>query len=206
MSTKPVPLPAAEPADTAALVDKVAAVYARGGEILDRYVVDIHLAEVADKAACSLLRDRWEDSFPIAAYTELLCAVAALREVLGFDPSPTGVEVFDWARQIKRKSEEAIDGPSGTFVVQFVGGPYSGVVMGLAGSTSGPRLGPADVISLPIAWGDSTEPGHGEAHYRRSDTPSTDGLWQYRLRAGFPAPPDGARPHITAPAAAEGAA
>ncbi|GGN89645.1 hypothetical protein GCM10011579_084750 [Streptomyces albiflavescens] len=105
--------------DRAHSVDTVISAFARSGTLLDRDGVDVHLAELDDKAACSLLRDRWKDDFPVAAYGELLCTVAALRGLLGYSPTPTSVEVFDWARELKRKAAEAIDGPVEDFVVQL---------------------------------------------------------------------------------------
>ncbi|MGX1268051.1 hypothetical protein [Streptomyces phaeoluteigriseus] len=82
------------------LLDLARGAYERAGTHLERGDIDIELAEVADKAACSLLRDRWNDDFPIAAYVELLTAVAALRAVFGFDPTPTAREVTDWSEKL----------------------------------------------------------------------------------------------------------
>ncbi|MFF9901276.1 hypothetical protein [Streptomyces longispororuber] len=83
------------------LLDLVSAAYARGGTgPLERDGIDIELYELADKAACSLLRDRWNDTFPVVAYVELLTVTAALRAVLGFDPTPTAREVIDWSENL----------------------------------------------------------------------------------------------------------
>ncbi|MGW2496230.1 hypothetical protein ACWCV2_17230 [Streptomyces pseudogriseolus] len=182
--------------DRAHSLDKVIAAFARGGTLLDRDVVDVHLAEIADKAACSLLRDRWKDDFPVAAYDELLSTIAALRSLLGYSPTPTAVEVFDWARQQKQKAAAAIDGPVQDFAVQFINGPYSGVILQFPGQARGWDGGPGLSITVPIAWGDDTQPGRGEATYARTDKATSEGLWLYRLAGDVP---EGARPHITVP-------
>ncbi|MFJ2745221.1 hypothetical protein ACIO3O_36815 [Streptomyces sp. NPDC087440] len=78
---------------------QVLAAFARSGYHLDAEVLDEHLAEIAEKAAGSLVRDQWKPDFPAAAYCDLLTAVAALRDVLGFDPSCTAVELFAKARK-----------------------------------------------------------------------------------------------------------
>ncbi|MEU3199629.1 hypothetical protein [Streptomyces sp. NPDC006996] len=182
--------------DRARSVNTVIAAFARGGTLLDRDGVDEHLAEIADKAACSLLRDRWKDDFPVAAYGKLLCTIAALRGLLGYSPTPTAVEVFDWARQQKQKAAEAIDGPVQDFVIQFLNGPYSGVILTFPGEMQGPGGGPGQSLTVPIAWGDDSDPGRGEARYARTEEPTSEGLWLYRLAEGVP---DGARPYITVP-------
>lgn len=182
--------------DRACSVDTVIDAFARGGTLLDRDGVDLHLSEIADKAACSLLRDRWKGDFPVAAYGELLSTIAALRSLLGYSPTPTAVEVFDWAREQKRKASEALDGPMEDFGVQFINGPYRGVIMTFPGEVTGLGDRPAGFITMPIEWGDDTEPGCGEARYERRSTPTSEGLWLYRLAEGVP---DGARPNITVP-------
>lgn len=182
--------------DRAHSVDTVIDAFARGGTLLDAESVDSYLAGIADKAACSLLRDRWKDDFPVAAYGELLCAVAALRGLLGYSPTPTAVEVFDWARQQKEKTAAAIDGPVQDVVVQFINGPYRGVILTYPGEASQPQARPAGFITVPIEWGDDTAPGRGEARYARGEEPTSEGLWRYRLVEDVPA---GARPHITVP-------
>ncbi|MET9731982.1 hypothetical protein ABZZ79_15415 [Streptomyces sp. NPDC006458] len=149
-----------------------------------------------------MLRDRWKDDFPVAAYGELLRATAALRGLLGYSPTPTGVEVFDWARRLKRQAAEAVDGPVWDFTIQFINGPYSGVILMYPGELKEPKEGPGS-ITVPIAWGDDAEPGRGEAQYERCDEPNSEGLWLYRLAGVVP---DGARPHITVPDRKDGRA
>ncbi|MFC9280861.1 hypothetical protein [Streptomyces collinus] len=190
--------------DRARSINTVIDAFARGGTLLDPDGVDVHLAELADKAACSLLRDRWKDDFPVAAYGELLCTIAALRSLLGYSPTPTAVEVFDWARQQKRRTAAAIDGPVQDVAVQFINGPYRGVILTYPGEAIHPQARPAGLITLPIEWGDDTVPGRGEAQYARSsDEPTSDGLWRYRLAEDVP---EGARPHITVPDREDGRA
>ncbi|MFC9534432.1 hypothetical protein ACFT38_28395 [Streptomyces sp. NPDC056975] len=153
--------------------------------------MDIELAEVADKAACSLLRDRWDDAFPIAAYVELLTAVAALRAVLGFDPTPTAREVFDWSEKLGERLGDGVDGPASFCFIRFANGPYKGAVLRVPGA---PSLGPAATLTLPVAWGDTADPGRGEARYQRDVEATDDGLWLYRLDGDVR---EDARPHIT---------
>jgi hypothetical protein len=173
------------------LLGLVAAVYERSGTgPLDNDTIDIELAEVADKAACSLLRDRWKDDFPIAAYLELLTMVAALRAVLGFDPTPTAPEVLQWSKNLGTQLGSESDGPSSPLYVKFVNGPYRGAVLSVPGVLT---AGPAVVLTLPIAWGDTADPGRGQARYRRDPAPD-DGLWPYRLDRDVR---EDARPHIT---------
>ncbi|MFM9629824.1 MULTISPECIES: hypothetical protein [Streptomyces] len=182
------------------LFDLVSAAYERAGTgPLDRDAIDIELYDVADKAACSLLRDRWNDDFPIAAYLELLSAVAALRDVLGFDPTPTGREVLDWSENLGQKLGSQIDGPTSPFSVQFVNGPYRGAVLSIPGVIAPPDTGPAVTLTLPIAWGDTADPGRGEARYQREPA-ADEGLWLYRLYGDVR---EDARPHITCPATSD---
>ncbi|MFF8696215.1 hypothetical protein ACF08W_28790 [Streptomyces sp. NPDC015144] len=176
------------------LLDLARGVYERGGTYLSRGDVDIELAEVADKAACSLLRDRWDDAFPLAAYTELLTAVAALRAVLGFDPSPTAPEVFAWSLALAERIGEGVEEPTERSFVSFADGPYRGAVLSVPASL---RAGPKDVLTVPIEWGDSAERGRGEARYQRGAALTDEGLWLYRLDGDVR---EDARPHI-APAA-----
>ncbi|MFE1206288.1 hypothetical protein ACFW5V_31895 [Streptomyces sp. NPDC058762] len=185
------------------LLDLARGAYERAGTHLAPGDVDIELAEVADKAACSLLRDRWEDDFPIAAYTELLTAVAALRAVLGFDPTPTAPEVLDWAEKLGNQLGEGLEEPTSRCYAQFLDGPYRGAVLAVPQSLRMGDMGPATTLTLPIAWGDTADPGHGEARYQRS--PAADrGTWLYRLDGDVR---EDARPHITlsAPSAQAGA-
>lgn len=168
--------------------------YERGGTQLNRGDVDIELAEVADKAACSLLRDRWNDDFPIAAYVELLSAVAALRAVLDFDPTPTAVEVTGWSEKLGERLGSDVDGPTTLSFIRFANGPYKGAVLRVPGASD---LGPADALTLPITWGCTADPGHGEAQYKRDAEVTGEGLWLYRLDGDVR---EDARPHITLPA------
>ncbi|MEV8344585.1 hypothetical protein [Streptomyces niveus] len=177
------------------LLDLALGAYKRAGTHLTRDDVDIELAEVADKAACSLLRDRWNENFPIAAYVELLTTVAAFRAALGFDPTPTAPEVFQWAEDLGRQLGSEIDGPTAQSLVRFVNGPYSGAILRVPGAT---EKGPAETLTLPIAWGDTADPGRGKAQYRRAPAVNDECLWLYRL--DDEAVRDDARPHITAPA------
>ncbi|MFI7415331.1 hypothetical protein ACIBU0_42525 [Streptomyces sp. NPDC049627] len=174
------------------LLDLARGAYERGGTHLTRGDIDIELAEAADKAACSLLRDRWNDDFPIAAYVELLTTVAALRAVLGFDPTPTAREVTDWAEKLGERLGGEIDGPASLSFIKFANGPYKGAVLRVPGAAD---QGPAAALTLPIAWGDTAEPGHGEARYERDAEATDEGLWLYRLDDETVR--EDARPHIT---------
>ncbi|SEE85145.1 hypothetical protein SAMN05216483_6790 [Streptomyces sp. 2131.1] len=182
------------------LLNLACGAYKRGGTYLSRGDLDIELAEVADKAACSLLRDRWDDKFPIAAYTELLAAVAALRAVLGFDPTPTAPEVIQWAKELGEGLASGVEANS-LFYVGFTAGPYRGAVLRFPGVRNG--RGPAESITLPIAWGDTAAPGRGQAQYRRSPIPNDEGLWLYQLDKAVR---EDARPDITVPPSAQGGA
>ncbi|MFF9901277.1 hypothetical protein [Streptomyces longispororuber] len=93
-----------------------------------------------------------------------------------------------------------IDGPTSPFYVRFVDGPYRGAVLRIPGAADGPNKGPAATLSLPIAWGDTADPGRGEACYRREPAPDEE-LWLYRLELGGDVRED-ARPHITLPSPA----
>ncbi|MEU6756023.1 hypothetical protein [Streptomyces sp. NPDC046685] len=186
------------------LAAQAIAAFARGGVHLDESaVLDIHLAEIADKAACSLLRDQWKNDFPVAAYTELLSAVAALRDVLGFAPSQTAVEVFDWVRRQREESARALTSPYQPYPVSFLDGPYRGVEMLLEGPSVGQHAGPPYFTPLPIVWGDTERLGHTSVRYKRGDDPSPEGVWPYRLRTDDPSPPEGSRPYLSGLAARE---
>ncbi|MEU8540862.1 hypothetical protein AB0C52_12895 [Streptomyces sp. NPDC048717] len=189
--------------------------YARGGEQVDPHALDLHLATVAEKAACSLIRDRFRTGFQHAAYHELLSAVAALRSVLGFSPSPTAREVMEWQDQQRAAHTTAFRSVKRPYAVRFVDGPYRGVEMAIDGPTvpypdpvdplgylaSGRWIaGPPPFVVFPIVWGDTEHPGHGSVRYWRQDEPDRDGMWLFHLRTDDPAPPEGARPHITVPA------
>lgn len=198
-------------------VEKAVGAIARGGEQIAPHLFDLHLAEIADKASCSLLRDRFRDGFPHAAHHELLSTVAALRAVLGFSPTPTAAEVMDWQDRQRTAYTEAASGPTAQYPVVFVDGPYRGVEMALTGpadsypKADGPLghlaglgwiAGPPASIPLPIVWGDTARPGHGTVRYARGEA-LADGLWPFTVRLDDPAPPTDARPHITVPTVRE---
>ncbi|MFD3514872.1 hypothetical protein [Streptomyces sp. NPDC058657] len=199
----------------AAVLPAVAA-FARGGDHIDPEVLDIHLVEVADKASCSLLRDRFRQDFPLAAYHELLSTVAALRAVLGFTPTPTGREVMDWQDRQRTVYADAVRGPKAQYPVYFADGPYRGVEMTFDGPAEaypsaddplghladGWIAGPPAFLPLPIAWGDSAS-ALGSVRYKRGYAPDSEGRWPFRLRTDDQAPPEGARPSITVPAVEE---
>jgi hypothetical protein len=179
------------------LLDQVRGAYERAGHHVERDLVDIVLAETADKAACSLLRDCWNDDFPLAAYHELLSPVAALRAVLGFDPTPTALEVLDWAEKLGKRLGSELDDPKSSEYASFVDGPYSGVILIVPGTLAMPDMGPAAVLDLPIAWGDTADPGRGVARYKR-DPAARERVWHYRLTDETVR--EDARPHIALPA------
>ncbi|MFE3139667.1 hypothetical protein [Streptomyces scopuliridis] len=192
--------------------------FARGGEHIAPELLDVHLAEIADKASCSLLRDRFRNDFPHAAYHELLSTMAALRAAHGFSPTPTAAEVMDWQDRQRIVHADAVRGLKTQYPVVFVDGPYRGVEMALDGPAEpypnaddplgfladGWIAGPPAFIPLPIVWGDSGRPGHGAVRYKRGYAPDVEGRWPFRVRTDDPAPPEGARPYITVPAAQEG--
>ncbi|MFJ4880168.1 hypothetical protein ACIP93_33840 [Streptomyces sp. NPDC088745] len=185
------------------LLDLVRGAYERAGVHLAGDGVDIELAEIADKAACSLLRDRWSDDFPLAAYDELLSVVAALRAVLGFDPTPTAREVLEWADEMGKRLGSELDDPKSSEYARFVDGPYSGAILIVTGTLALPDMGPAPILNLPIAWGDTADPGRGEARYRR-DPAARERVWHYRLDSETVR--EDARPHITLPVSDQGGA
>ncbi|MFE2467649.1 hypothetical protein [Streptomyces mirabilis] len=55
--------------------------------------------EIAKQAAGALLRDRHRRDFPHAVNDGLLTTVAALRDVLGYSPTPTTAEVKAWEQR-----------------------------------------------------------------------------------------------------------
>ncbi|WP_435060465.1 RsbRD N-terminal domain-containing protein [Streptomyces sp. bgisy060] len=196
-------------------VANAAGAYARGGEQIALDAMDLHLADVAENAACSLMRFRFRAGFPHVAYHELLSAVAALRAVLGFSPSPTAREVMAWQDEQRAVHAAALKAPKKPYPVRFVDGPYRGVEMVLDGPTveypsaddplghlasSRWIAGPPAFVPLPIVWGDTAWPGHGTVRYRREHGPDRDGMWMFRMRTDDPAPPEGSRPYITMPA------
>lgn len=200
-----------------AAVDQAVTAFARGGEHIEPEVLDLYLAEVADKASCSLLRDRFRNDFPHSAYSDLLSTVAALRALLKLSPTPTAAEVMDWQDRQRTVYADAVRGPKTQYPVVFVDGPYRGVEMALDGPAEaypkaddplghladGWIAGPPAFVPLPIVWGDTERPGHGAVRYKRGYAPNAEGLWPFRVRTDDPAPPEGARPHITVPAPRE---
>ncbi|MFB8120537.1 hypothetical protein ACFQ6U_13860 [Streptomyces sp. NPDC056465] len=182
------------------LVDLVRAAHARSGTHLDRDVVDLHLAETADKAACSLLRDQWTDGFPIAAYTELLTMVAAVRSILDYFPTPTATEVNTWARSLRDASMVEGDHQE-LHEVRLCEGPHRGVVIALWGPKApqepDTRPGPPLALELPTERGDSTNLEYGTAYYKRLKEPNPrSSRWEYILDRGRPFPAEGSRPHL----------
>ncbi|MFI1201655.1 hypothetical protein ACH4VR_19750 [Streptomyces sp. NPDC020883] len=201
---------------TPSAVAQAAEAFARGGIHIDPKVLDAHLAKIADQASCSLLRDRFRNDFPHAAYHELLSTVAALRAVLGFAPSPTAREVMDWQNRQRSIYARAMQGPKTQYPVVFVDGPHRGVEMTLEGPAepypnaddplghlagdSAWIAGPPAFVSLPIVWGDTERPGHGTARYKRGDSPNTEVLWPFWLCTDDVPLPTDARPYIASPA------
>ncbi|MGY4936154.1 hypothetical protein ACWD7T_34715 [Streptomyces sp. 900116325] len=182
-------------------VDKVINAYARSGTIIDRDVVDLHLLETVDKAACSLLRDQWKDNFPVAAYSELLSTVAALRSILGYSPTPTARDVYDWARSVRDASAEAAGEDKDLHEVRIVEGPYMGAVLTVWGPKApqapDTQAGPLLTLELPTERGDTTNLEQGTAHYKRLKRPHPNtGQWEYMLNRGLPFPAEGSRPNM----------
>lgn len=190
------------------LVDLARAAYERGGEHLDRDVMDIHLAETADKAACSLLRDQWKPDFPIAAYTELLSTVAALRSVLGYSPSPTACDVSAWARSVSDASAAAAGDDKEFHEVRVCEGPHMGILLPLWGPKA-PQdqgaAGPPLTLELATERGDSSHLEYDVARYKRLKEPSPYGRgWEYILDRDHPFPAEGSRPFMLADAEGAG--
>ncbi|MFI1532090.1 hypothetical protein [Streptomyces griseus] len=185
------------------MVDLTRAAYERSNVHLDRDVVDIHLAEVADQAACSLLRDRWKHDFPVAAYTELLATVSALRSILGYAQSPTASDVSAWARRLWESSAAAAGDDKEFHEIQLRGGPYNEVVVVLWGPKApqapGAPAGPPLTLELATERGDSENLEYGTVHYKRLNrSPSGGARWEYWLDSEHPDPAEGARPHMLA--------
>lgn len=186
-----------------ALVDLTIDAYERSGTHLGHDVVDLHLLDRADKAACSLLRDEWTDGYPVAAYSELLTTIAALRRVLGFIPSPTARDVHTWARGVRETSATAAGPDRDVHEVQIVEGPHRGVRLVLWGprapQATDTAAGPLLTLDLVTERGDSTDLEVGVARYRRLKQPNSDtGQWEYMLDRDHPFPPPGSRPHFLA--------
>ncbi|MGY1502950.1 hypothetical protein ACW4TU_41350 [Streptomyces sp. QTS52] len=195
-------MPVAPTWDRAHLVDKVINAYAFNGTELAPDVVDLHLAEAVDKAACSLLRDQWKDGFPVAAYSELLSAIAALRSLLGYAPTPTARDVHDWARALRDISHEAVRGvPADLHEVSIVEGPHRGVALALWGPKESQATdalpGPPLTLELPIVHGDSVTLEHDTAFYSRLKRPNLNsGQWEFWLDRSHEFPAEGSRPHM----------
>ncbi|MFJ4084919.1 hypothetical protein ACIP2Z_39000 [Streptomyces iakyrus] len=182
-------------------VDQVINTFAAAGTILERDVVDLHLLETVDKAACSLLRDQWTDNFPIAAYTELLTTIAALRSVLGYAPTPTPRDVNAWAQGVRDASAEASGLNRDFHEVQIVEGPHRGALLGVWGPKEAPAPdalpGPIYRLELATECGDSTDMTFGTAFYKRLKRPHPNsGRWEYMLDREQPFPAEGSRPHF----------
>lgn len=182
-------------------VDQVINAYSAAGTLLARDVVDLHLLETVDKAACSLLRDQWTEGFPVAAYTELLTAIAALRSILGYSPTPIARDVNTWARSVREASAEASGADRAIHEVQFVEGPHKGALLGVWGPKDSPAsdalAGPVYRLELATESGDSTDMGFGTAFYQRLKRPNPQtGVWEYMLDREKPFPAEGARPRF----------
>ncbi|CAM5236767.1 hypothetical protein [Streptomyces griseomycini] len=183
------------------ILDLVRGAYARSGTLLDRDVVDLHLLEAADKAACSLLRDQWTDGFPVAAYSELLSTIAALRSILGYSPTPTARDANTWARRVGHASKEAAGDDADFYEVQIIDGPHKGIILPLWGpkmpQTPDALAGPPLTLELPIERGDSTDMEYGSAYYRRCTKPRpTTMQWDYQIDRERPFPAEGSRPSM----------
>jgi hypothetical protein len=182
-------------------VDLVVNAFSAAGTMLERDVVDLHLLEIVDKAACSLLRDQWKDGFPVAAYTELLTTIAALRSVLGYVPTPTAVDVNTWARGIRNASAEASGATRDFHEVRIVEGPHMGILLGVWGPMEPPApdalTGPIYRLELPTECGDTTDMQFGTAYYKRLKRPQPNtGQWEYMLDREQPFPAEGSRPRF----------
>ncbi|MFB6629987.1 hypothetical protein ACFCWY_08835 [Streptomyces sp. NPDC056362] len=182
-------------------LDLTRGAYARSGTLLDREVVDLHLLDRADKAACSLLRDEWTDGFPVAAYSELLTAISALRSVLGFTPTPTATDVHAWARTVREATAAAAGAERDFHEVQIVEGPHRGARLGLWGPRApqapSTPAGPLLTLELLTERGDSQALEIGVARYRRARQPHPrTGQWEYLLDRDHQFPDEGSRPHF----------
>lgn len=167
------------------------------GDPLDGDLMDLHLAEVATRSARSLLQAqaRWVHGGQAAVHEELLTAVAALRSILGYAPTPTPGDVRAWARGLWQDSAaKAAPGEDGTaYSVEFEDGPYTGVTLGLWGRTV---AGPPLRLEVATEQGDTQFLERGTAHYRCRYYPGPVPRWVYVLDQDRPAPARGARPHM----------
>jgi hypothetical protein len=187
------------------MIETAAAAFSRGNFEVDADSLDAHLLSIVEQAAGSLLRDHHRRDFPHAENDDLLTTVAALRDVLGFSPTPTAAEVKAWEQRQgavrNAASAERVDYP-----VTFLDGPYKGVEMTLEGPSGvypepGDPLGwmvgeqnrwvagPLSTVPLPVEG-----PQYTSVRYKREDAPLPDGRWPYRMRTDEPAPLEGSRP------------
>ncbi|KQX77047.1 MULTISPECIES: hypothetical protein [unclassified Streptomyces] len=128
------------------MIETAAAALSRGNFEVDADGLDGHLFSIVEKAAGSLHRDRHRRDFPHAANADLLTMVAALRDVLGFSPTPTGAEVKAWEQRQGALKNGASAERVG-YPVTFLDGPYEGVELMLEGP-SGAYPEPGD----PLGW------------------------------------------------------
>ncbi|MFI2380366.1 hypothetical protein ACH5AO_35805 [Streptomyces sp. NPDC018964] len=199
MSTAPdllrqEPCPDDAPADGEHAVALAVAAWERAGIDLGSRSLDRHLSEIADRGALRLLRDRGGDLPSSAAHGELLTVTAALRQVLGYSPTPTAAEAAAWALALRQAAARSLEGPVRDFPIRFTDGPYRGLVLPWPGHSTG--RGPVMSFLVPVKWYDGPVLRHGEAWYTRADDAGGDGVWPYRLAEKAP---EGAVPHITAP-------
>ncbi|MET9438072.1 hypothetical protein [Streptomyces sp. NPDC006551] len=183
------------------LVNLTSAAYERRGTFLDCDVVDLHLLETADKAACSLLRDQWTDGFPVAAYSELLTTIAALRSVLRYSPTPKAIDVNAWARGVREASAVKAGDDRDFHEVRIVVGPYQGALLRVwgAGTPQAPDTVPGSFpsLTLPTERGDSTDIEFGTVYNRCLNQPHPrTGQWEYMLDRDHSLPGGGSRPRL----------
>ncbi|MEU2385116.1 hypothetical protein ABZ606_10690 [Streptomyces sp. NPDC012461] len=188
------PCPDHAPADGEHAVALAVAAWERAGTDLGGRNLDRHLCEIADRGALRLLRDRGGDLPSSAAHGELLTVTAVLRQVLGYSPTPTAMEVAAWALALKQAAAQSLEGPVREFPICFADGPYRGLVIPYPGHSTG--RGPVMSCLVPVKWYDGPVLRHGEAWYTRADDAGADGVWPYRLAEKAPG---GAVPHITVP-------
>ncbi|MDH3039080.1 hypothetical protein [Streptomyces sp. TRM75561] len=174
-------------------MDLATAAWERAGIDLGSRGLDRHLCEIADRGVLHLLRDRRGDQPSSAAYGELLTVTAALRQVLGYTPTPTAVEVATWALALRQAAARSLKGSLRDFSVRFTDGPYQGLVIPYPGHHT--WRGPVMSCLMPVKWYDGPVLRHGDAWYTRADDAESDGVWPYRLAEKTP---EGATPSITA--------
>ncbi|MFB6700213.1 hypothetical protein [Streptomyces rubiginosohelvolus] len=191
------------------MVDMTRATYERNpvhladileGDAADGDLLDLHLSEVATRAACSVLESRWSHNGPNPAHLELLTAVAALRGVLGYAPTPTPADLTAWAGALWANSRRWAGANTAEVFVEFREGPHRGIALALwqpqpsgTGSEAGPPLG----LGLPTEHGDTQFLEHGTAFYKLSrHIPAPGERWSYLLDRNRPFPAPGSRPHL----------